>query len=98
MQSANGEVDQLLGLVCNVPFRIGPITLFLQAHMLHTPRLSGLDPNSGMMAMIPTIERGKGKRKIVPSEINLWKASWQEAELQWPWSMTQGAEILEWFH
>jgi hypothetical protein len=37
--------------------------------------------NSGMMVIIPTIERGKGKRKIVPSEINFWKAPWREAEL-----------------
>jgi hypothetical protein len=32
-----------------------------------------------MMAMIPTIERGK--RKIVPLEINFWKAPQWEAEL-----------------
>jgi hypothetical protein len=39
------------------------------------------DPNSGMMATIPNIERGKGKRKIVPEEINFWKAPQWEAEL-----------------
>jgi hypothetical protein len=39
------------------------------------------DPNSGIMVTIPTIERGKGKRKIVPEEINFWKAPWQEAGL-----------------
>ena len=37
MQSANGEVNQSLGLAKNIPFQIGPITLFLQAHMLHAP-------------------------------------------------------------
>ena len=37
MQSANGEVDQSLGLARNVLFQIGPIMLLLQAHVLHAP-------------------------------------------------------------
>ena len=37
MVLANGGVDQLLGLACNVPFLIGTITLYLQVHVLHTP-------------------------------------------------------------
>ena len=37
MQSANGKVDQSLGLARNIPFQIGPITLFLQAHVLCAP-------------------------------------------------------------
>jgi hypothetical protein len=39
------------------------------------------DLNSGMMVTIPTIERGKGKRQIVPEEIIFWKAPWQEVGL-----------------
>jgi hypothetical protein len=34
MQSANGEVDRSLGLARNVPCCIGPITLFLQMHVI----------------------------------------------------------------
>ncbi|KAF9803503.1 hypothetical protein IEO21_09661 [Rhodonia placenta] len=34
MQSANGEVDRSLGLIRNVPFRIGEIVLYLQAHVI----------------------------------------------------------------
>ncbi len=34
MQSANGEVDQSLGLVCNVPFQVGDIILYLQIHVI----------------------------------------------------------------
>ena len=37
MVSANGGVDQLLGLACNVPFLVRTITLYLQVHVLHTP-------------------------------------------------------------
>ena len=37
MQSANGEVNRSLGLARNVPFRIGPITVYLQAHVVQTP-------------------------------------------------------------
>ena len=34
MQSVNGELDMLLGLARNVPFKIGPITFYLQAHVI----------------------------------------------------------------
>jgi hypothetical protein len=34
MRSANGEIDRSLGLARNVPCRIGPITLFLQMHVI----------------------------------------------------------------
>ncbi|EED79153.1 predicted protein [Postia placenta Mad-698-R] len=34
MQSANGEVDRSLGLIQNVPFCIGEIILYLQAHVI----------------------------------------------------------------
>ncbi|KAF9800393.1 hypothetical protein IEO21_10373 [Rhodonia placenta] len=34
MQLANGEVDRSLGLIRNVPFRIGEIVLYLQAHVI----------------------------------------------------------------
>jgi hypothetical protein len=34
MQSANGEVDQSLGLSCNVPCKINSITLYLQIHII----------------------------------------------------------------
>ncbi|KAF9797582.1 hypothetical protein IEO21_10855 [Rhodonia placenta] len=34
MQSVNGEVDRSLGLIRNVPFRIGEIVLYLQAHVI----------------------------------------------------------------
>jgi hypothetical protein len=34
MQSANGDIDQSLGLVQNVPCRIGTITLYLQIHVI----------------------------------------------------------------
>ncbi|KAH7917941.1 hypothetical protein BV22DRAFT_1025456, partial [Leucogyrophana mollusca] len=37
MQSANGEVDQSLGLARNVPFCIGDITVYLQVHVLRKP-------------------------------------------------------------
>ena len=37
MQLANGEVDQSLGLVCNVPFEIGEVMLYLQVHIIHSP-------------------------------------------------------------
>src|ERR1700723_890020 len=35
MQSANGDVDQSLGLARNVPQKIGDITLYLQIHVLN---------------------------------------------------------------
>jgi hypothetical protein len=34
MQLANGEVDQSLGLSCNVPCKINSITLYLQIHII----------------------------------------------------------------
>jgi hypothetical protein len=37
MQSANGDVDQSLGLARNVPCRIGTITLYLQIHVICSP-------------------------------------------------------------
>jgi hypothetical protein len=37
MQSANGEVDKSLGLACNVPIRIGEITLYVQIHVIRSP-------------------------------------------------------------
>ena len=37
MMSANGGIDQSLGLACNIPFLIGDITLYLQVHVLCNP-------------------------------------------------------------
>ena len=37
MQSANGEVNQSLGLARNVPFLIGTITFYLQVHVIQSP-------------------------------------------------------------
>jgi hypothetical protein len=37
MVSANGGVDQSLGLAKNIPFKIGKITVYLQVHILHQP-------------------------------------------------------------
>ena len=37
MQSANGEIDETLGLVRNVPIQIGEITLYLQFHIVRNP-------------------------------------------------------------
>jgi len=37
MVSANGGVDQSLGLARNIPFLIGDITLYLQVHVLRAP-------------------------------------------------------------
>ena len=37
MMSANGGVDQSLGLARNVPFLVGDITLYLQVHILRKP-------------------------------------------------------------
>ena len=34
MESANGDIDPSLGLACNVPCRIGDITLYLQIHVI----------------------------------------------------------------
>lgn len=37
MQSANGSLDQSLGLSRNVPFQIGTITMYLQVHIINSP-------------------------------------------------------------
>ena len=37
MQSANGNLDQSLGLTRNVPFQIGNITMYLQVHVISSP-------------------------------------------------------------
>jgi hypothetical protein len=37
MQSANGAIDQLLGLARNVPIYIGNITLYVQIHIIQSP-------------------------------------------------------------
>ena len=37
MQSANGELDMSLGLARNVPFKIGPVTFYMQAHVIDSP-------------------------------------------------------------
>ena len=37
MQSANGEVDQSLGLARNVPLQIGNMTLYIQVHIIRSP-------------------------------------------------------------
>ena len=37
MQSANGEVDETLGLAQNVPMLVGVITLYVQIHIVHNP-------------------------------------------------------------
>ena len=37
MESANGNLDKSLGLARNVPFKVGPITCYLQVHIIHAP-------------------------------------------------------------
>ncbi|KAF9040168.1 hypothetical protein BJ165DRAFT_1351674 [Panaeolus papilionaceus] len=37
MESANGSVDQSLGLARNVPFKIGDITFYFQVHVIRSP-------------------------------------------------------------
>lgn len=37
MQSANGEIDQSLGLARNISCQIGNITLYLQIHVIRSP-------------------------------------------------------------
>lgn len=85
MQSANGEVDQSLGLARNVPITLGEITLYVQIHVIRNPAYDILlgrpfdvltesvvrnfpnedqtitirDPNSGLVATIPTVPRGR---------------------------------------
>jgi hypothetical protein len=37
MQSANGGIDETLGLARNVPCEIGSIILYMQIHIIHDP-------------------------------------------------------------
>jgi hypothetical protein len=37
MQSANGNLDQSLGLARNVPFQVATITMYLQVHVISSP-------------------------------------------------------------
>src|SRR5215469_12706241 len=37
MQSANGEINRSLGLVHNIPCKIGDITLYFQIHVIRSP-------------------------------------------------------------
>ena len=37
MQSANGKIDEMLGLAQNVPIQISKITLYLQFHIMQNP-------------------------------------------------------------
>ena len=37
MQSANGTIDPSLGLARNVPFLIGPLTFYMQVHVIRNP-------------------------------------------------------------
>jgi len=37
MLSANGAVDSSLGLACNIPFNIGNLTFYMQAHVIRSP-------------------------------------------------------------
>ena len=37
MQLANGDIDQSLGLARNISFQIGPITVYLQVHVIRSP-------------------------------------------------------------
>jgi hypothetical protein len=37
MQSANRTPEQMLGLAKNVPFLFGPITVYLQVHVMEKP-------------------------------------------------------------
>ncbi|KNZ80565.1 hypothetical protein J132_04807 [Termitomyces sp. J132] len=42
MQSTNGTIDQLLGLVHNISSTIGNITVYLQIHILRSPAYDNL--------------------------------------------------------
>ena len=42
MQLANREVDETLGLTCNVLILIGDITLYVQFHIVRNPTYDGL--------------------------------------------------------
>src|SRR5271168_4141213 len=37
MVSANGNINQSLGLARNVPFQVGSITFYLQVHIIQSP-------------------------------------------------------------
>ncbi|KAF8229176.1 hypothetical protein L208DRAFT_1482990 [Tricholoma matsutake] len=37
LQSANGGIDQSLGLAWNIPCKVGSITLYMQIHIIHDP-------------------------------------------------------------
>jgi hypothetical protein len=37
MQSANKQVEKLLGLACNIPFLFNTITVYLQIHIINAP-------------------------------------------------------------
>ena len=37
MQSVNGEVDESLGLACNISARIGNIVVYIQVHVIRSP-------------------------------------------------------------
>jgi hypothetical protein len=37
MESANGNINQSLGLARNVPFQIAKLTFYLQVHIIHSP-------------------------------------------------------------
>src|ERR1700733_11854269 len=37
MQSANGNIDQSLGLMHNIPVQLGEITVYLQLHVISSP-------------------------------------------------------------
>ena len=37
LQSTNGEIDKMLGLVWSIPIQIGKITLYLQFHIMRNP-------------------------------------------------------------
>ena len=37
MESMNSSYDLSLGLACNIPFQVGPITLYLQVHVICSP-------------------------------------------------------------
>ena len=37
MQSANREVDETLGLACNMPILVGDIMLYIQFHIVRNP-------------------------------------------------------------
>ena len=48
MQLAKGEIDQLSGLVRNVPYQTGTITLYLQMHVICDPTYDMLLGTLGM--------------------------------------------------